>query len=76
MNKYNAFEEINKAIDIKIEERLKSLSFDYTVDGTIISNDGGGLYTVEINGVNYQIKTINNRHYRGILKSQITNTIP
>lgn len=55
--------ELIKGIDNHISKRFEDLKFDYTLDGKIISSDGSDLYTVEINGGESQIKTIDSKTY-------------
>ncbi len=54
---------ILESIDTKLDIKLKNLKFDYTVMGKVISNDGNGFYTVQIDGQNYTVKSKQNLTY-------------
>lgn len=43
-------EKLLKSTDILIEEKLKSLKFNYYIEGKIVSINEDGKYTVRING--------------------------
>lgn len=48
MDKYQ--EALLKSIDIMIEERIKKLKFDYSIEGSIVSFNDNGTYNVDYNG--------------------------
>lgn len=48
-------ENILKAIDILIQDRMKSLKFDYTFSAIIKTDNGSDNFTVTYNGQDYDI---------------------
>lgn len=57
-------QEIAKAIDILIKERLKNLSFNYYVRGIVQSVDTvNGIYTVKINDSASTLKALDGKTY-------------
>jgi hypothetical protein len=53
---YLLLQDIFKAIDIIVSEKLRKLRFDYTIEGCITGINDDGSYKVKINGQNSNIK--------------------
>jgi len=52
-----ALEVLSNSIKLTIQEYLANAPFDKTVEGRIVASLGNNLYTVQLNGNNYNIKS-------------------
>ena len=62
MNIYQ--EKLLESIDTMIEERMKELKFNYTIDAKIIEDLTSSEYKILYNGDEYKAKAINNQTYK------------